>query len=380
MAHCRDGGLGYNRARCERCKHTEWYASSCGDRHCPMCLGPRQAQWSEQVCERLPDCPHFHVVFTLPEELKDFFERNYRIAASLLFEAAAETLKKFQKNNWRMEGGFLGVLHTWGQLLNWHPHLHMLVSSGGRDRASGRWKQARASYLFPVKNMSKVFGAIMLRKLEELDAEPGVTWPEPLESVEARRDWRLRLARKNFNIFSRPTLGNTRAVVRYLARYTSRIAISNQRITEVDERERTVSFRWKNYRGNGEQRETTMKGATFLRCFARHLVPKGLRRVRYYGLLAGKKGRYRNLSGAVQTNIGEKAMGQQRPSCRRCECQDWKYQAFYQPRELCTRSHRGPGAGVRAESHWLSMIERFSLPPPTGHPIPSNKSLMGTAS
>ena len=123
LAHCRHGELGFNHARCQHCRHGEWYASSCGDRHCPNCLGPRQAEWSEKVCQRLPDCPHFHVVFTVPEEFHDFFEGNYRIAADELFGAAAETLKLFQKNNWRMEGGFLAVLHTWGRALNWHPHL-----------------------------------------------------------------------------------------------------------------------------------------------------------------------------------------------------------------------------------------------------------------
>ena len=153
MAQCRDGGLGYNKAICCDCDNTEWYASSCGDRHCPQCLGPRQLKWSEQVCQRLPDCPHFHVVFTVPKEFHDFFEGNYRIACDLFFAAAAATLKKFQTNNWKMQSGFLAVLHTWGQRLNWHPHLHVLVSSGGIDLGTGRWKQARKNYMFPVKVM-----------------------------------------------------------------------------------------------------------------------------------------------------------------------------------------------------------------------------------
>ncbi|MCP5543411.1 MAG: transposase zinc-binding domain-containing protein [Akkermansiaceae bacterium] len=148
MAHCRQGALGYNQARAGGCRHQEWYASSCGNRHCPNCLGPRQAEWSEKVCERLPDCPHFHVVFTVPKEFHDFFKLNYRIAADALFGAAAETLKLFQRNNWRTEGGFLGVLHTWGRALNWHPHLHVLVSAGGRDVSTGRWRQARPTTCF----------------------------------------------------------------------------------------------------------------------------------------------------------------------------------------------------------------------------------------
>lgn len=328
LALCRQGALGFNRARCGDCRHQEWYASSCGNRHCPNCLGPRQAQWSGKVCQKLPDCPHFHVVFTVPEELNAFFEANYGIAAEILFGAAAETLKLFQKNNWRMDGGFLAVLHTWGRALNWHPHLHVLVSAGGRDVSTGRWRQARDNYLFPVKSMSKVFGAIMLRRIEELETDSTPNWPASLATVEARRDWRVRLATRNWNIFSRATLGNTRAVVRYLARYTSRIAISNQRIKRIDEHDRTVTFEYKDYRDDQKTKEMTMGGAAFLRCFARHLVPKSFRRVRYFGLLAGAKGRHRELPGAPQAAIGEKTPEASRPACPACGGCQWSFRRF----------------------------------------------------
>jgi len=127
------------------------------------------------------------------------------------------------------------VLHTWGSALNWHPHLHMLVSAGARDRKTGRWKQARDGYLFPVRSMSKVFRSIYLRELEALDKRRDLRWPPGLETIEDRRQWRVVMCGRNWNIFSRPTLGNTRAVVRYLARYTSRIAMSNSRIKAIDE-------------------------------------------------------------------------------------------------------------------------------------------------
>jgi hypothetical protein len=359
MALCRQGPLGYNHARCEDCRHQEWYARSCGNRHCPNCLGPRQAQWSEKVCGQMPDCPHFHVVFTVPEELHDFFETNYRIAAEALFGAATETLKLFQKNNWRMEGGFLGVLHTWGRALNWHPHLHVLVSAGGRDVSTGRWRQARDNYLFPVRSMSKVFGAILLRRIEELESDPKVRWPKRLESLEARREWRVRLAGRNWNIFSRATLGNTRAVVRYLARYTSRIAMSNQRIKRVDEKERTVSFEYKDYRDEGKTKEMTMYGATFLRCFARHLVPKSFRRVRYFGLLAGAKGRHRELPDSPQTAISEKVPQRPRPACQKCGGCHWRYTRWRHCLQSAAESSPGSAPRPAAVSE-----NRFSLSPP----------------
>ena len=329
MANCRDGGLGYNFAECTSCESKQWYASSCGDRHCPNCHGARQARWSRQVCERLPDCPHFHVVFTVPTEFAEFFEMNYRIGADLLFAAATETLKKFQQENWGLEGGFFSVLHTWGSALNWHPHLHVLVSAGGSDSNTGHWRQARDSYSFPVKAMSEVFRAIILRRMEELETESGIDWKPELESVEQRREWRRRLAVKGWNIFSRATLGNTRAVVRYLARYTSRIAISNSRITEVDEKERTVSFTWKDYDDGGKKKKIKVDGRRFIKRFVRHMVPKGLRRIRYYGLLVGRKNRLQKIPGSPQRNIAEKVEESATPECKQCGGQSWDYTQFY---------------------------------------------------
>lgn len=359
LALCRQGPLGFNHARCQDCRNQEWYASSCGNRHCPNCLGPRQAQWSEKVCERLPDCPHFHVVFTVPEEFHDFFSHNYRIAADELFGAAAETLRLFQSNNWKMDGGFLGVLHTWGRALNWHPHLHVLVSAGGRDVSTGRWRQARDNYLFPVRSMSKVYGAILLRRIEALESVSGIRWPDGLETIEARRAWRVKLAGRNWNIFSRATLGNTRAVVRYLARYTSRIAMSNQRIKRIDEQQRTVSFEYKDYKDGEKIKEMTMHGSKFLRSFARHLVPRRFRRVRYFGLLAGAKDRHRQLSGAPQTAISEKAPERPRPICQKCGGSHWKYMRL----RCCARKPTQAGLKIALI---LAAVRRnrFSLVPP----------------
>jgi hypothetical protein len=365
IAYCREGTLGYNHAKCSACRHREWYASSCGDRHCPKCLGPRQAQWAQQVCTRLPDCAHFHVVFTIPFELNAFFRRNYRIAADLLFAAAAETMKLFQQNNWGVAGGFLAVLHTWGRMLNWHPHLHMLGGAGGMDLATGSWKSGRKEYLFCVTAMSKVFGAICLRRLEELEADPGVRWPAMLDTVEARRGWRVRLAGRNWNIFSRPALGNTRAVVRYLARYTSRIAISNQRITRIDPVKRTVSFNWKDYKDNSRNKEATMNGSSFLRRFTRHLVPKGFRRIRYYGLLTGRAGRMQRLPDAPRQTIGEKAARPARPACTRCGGRAWTYPLHFRTGSILTDPQTTRSLRIL---HCISKRCSFSLSTPRASP------------
>ena len=304
------------------------------------------------------------MVFTVPAQLHEAFELNYQIFATELFGGAAETLKLFQENNWRMEGGFLAVLHTWGRALNWHPHLHVLVSAGGRDCATGRWRQARPNYLFPVRSMSKVFGAILLRRLEALESHPEVRWPEGLGTPEARRAWRQDLAGRHWNIFSRATLGNTRAVVRYLARYTSRIAISNQRIKRIDEEQRTVSFEWKDYKDGGRTKEMTMSGATFLRSFTRHMVPKRFRRIRYFGLLAGAKGRHLGLPGAPAESLGEKTVKTPRPVCPSCGGCQWRYLRFNLL--LAGQPHSIPHTSSNPAQEGRN---RFSLyPPKTGPP------------
>jgi hypothetical protein len=296
-------------------------------------------EWSEKVCERLPDCPHFHVVFTVPEALHEFFALNYRVASDTLFAAAAETLKRFQQNNWGIDGGFFGVLHTWGSALNWHPHLHVLVGSGGADRETGRWREARRNYSFPVRAMSRVFAAIMTRRIEELDSDRTIRWPEGLESLEERRSWRVRLYREGWNIFSRATLGNTRAVVRYLARYTSRIAMSNQRIESVDEASRTVSFTVKDYRNGGARKTLILGGKEFIRRFCSHLVPKGLRRVRYYGYLA-RKGKFQTIAGAPGECLSENSEPIERRACDRCQATDWKFATLFLPEALVSLASR----------------------------------------
>ncbi len=329
LAHCREGSLGFNMARCGRCGHSEWYPSSCGDRHCPTCLGPRQAQWSEQVCERLPDCPHFHIVFTLPEQLHDLFTMNYRKVADALTDAAAATLKQFQRNNWKVDGGFLSVLHTWGSALNWHPHLHVLVSAGGVDPATGRWKPVRRDYSFPVKTVSRVFRAILLSRIEALDRDTEMVWPDGWRSVEERRQRRVALCARNFNVFSKATLGNTRAVVRYLARYTSRIAMSNSRLVSLDAEKREVTFRWKDYRAGGQVRERTLSGKLFIWLFTRHLVPKGYRRVRYFGWLAGGQAGLSKLKEGRPGAIGERVIPSEKPACQCCHAREWVYVSFF---------------------------------------------------
>lgn len=274
----------------------------------------------------MPDCPHYHIVWSPPKETWEVFRLNYRQMADSLFAAANETLQQFQRNNWGCSSGSsLGVFHGWGSLMNQHPHLHMLVGACGVEIKSGKWKRMPSGYAFPVRPMARVFKAIFIRKLELLEADRTMRWPEELRTVEARRAWRVRLCGRSWNIFTKPTLGNTRAVVRYLARYTSRIAISNRRILGVDEEKRTVTFAYTDYKDGGKRKEVTLPGKEFIRRFAQHLVPKGFRRIRHYGLMCGKRQRFKDVEGAPQQSIAEQAPNPSGPACPHCQGHNWKY-------------------------------------------------------
>lgn len=376
LALCRTGGLGYNRAKCEGCKTEQWYGSSCGDRHCPQCLGPRQANWSERMCARLPDCPHYHLVFSLPKQTWEFFEDNYRVAANIFFASVAETIQQFLRTNWKcQQGAFFSVLHTWGSALNWHPHLHVLLSAGAVDTRSGHWKVARRRYAFPLRGaMTNVFAAIFLRRLEEADANPSLIWRREQRSVEQRRQWRQGLAQCSWNIFAQPTLNNTRAVVRYLARYTSRIAMSNHRIEQIDEEKQTVSFAYRDYRDEGRIKNMTLSIKAFLHRFSRHLVPRGFHRIRQYGLLVGRVGRFQEVVGAPRQSVGEEAQEPSPPECPHCQGRKWSYDRTHVRLSRDELSSPLPSLSSPVESNEAMGPRSFSLGSIRAGPARLNKS------
>jgi Putative transposase/Transposase zinc-binding domain len=314
--------FGSMRLACRNCGAEQVIPRSCGNRHCPLCQGAKQLQWCENVCKRLPDVAHFHVVFTLPSEMEEFYRNNFKVATTLFFEAITGTVTQFMRNNWKLEGGFLGVLHTWGQTLCWHPHVHVLVPCGGFDPASGKWVNTRSHYLFSEAALSMVFRAIFLSRLEALEHNKDeCEWPEALGSEGQRRRWRVDLSGKKWMIFIRPTLDNTRAAVRYLARYTSRIAISNRRLRTIDEKTGEVEFDYKDYRDHDRIKRMRLKGREFIGRFAMHIAPRRLRRIRYGGILNAAS-RYRAAM-ASRTKIGEKAATIPASRCLKCGASKW---------------------------------------------------------
>jgi hypothetical protein len=278
---CRTAALGGHLHQCDRCDHREIAYNSCRNRHCPKCQGSQQLRWLEAQQQHLLPIEYHHVVFTMPDTLHALFRANPRLCYGLLFAAVAETLHDVAGNpkNLGAKIGFSCVLHTWTQTLLFHPHIHCIVTGGGLDPDRRRWIAARRGFLFPVRILSQLFRAKLLRRLES-----GLN-DKTLSSNDADPYARLRAAaRKNWVVYSKPPFAGPRQVLRYLGRYTHRVAISNHRLVALDNDR--VTFRWNDRAGGNPKRLMTLDVQEFLRRFLLHTLPSGLMRIRHYGLLA----------------------------------------------------------------------------------------------
>lgn len=280
---CRTPVLGGQHLTCERCGYTQDRYHSCRNRHCPQCQKSASVEWLERRREDLLPVPYFHVVFTLPHELNSWVQLHPEVMYRLLFKAVSHTLKTFGRDPKRLDGelGMTLVLHTWGQNLSQHIHLHGLIPGGALSEDGGTWHAARSTYLFPVKALSRCYRGMMVRLLRQAwkrQALNRICQPGQVDEVLDR------LMAKPWVVYAKPTSHHTDSVLDYLSRYTYRIAISDHRLVGMDEA--SVSFRWKDYRHNGVKRVMRMAGEEFVRRWLRHVLPQGLMRIRHYGFLA----------------------------------------------------------------------------------------------
>lgn len=293
ILRCRTPALGGELHACDGpgCGHREKRWHSCRDRHCPVCQGDAARKWIEKQKEKLLPVSYFHVVFTLPEELNLVFKYNRRLLYDLFFKTGAETLQCLfaDRRYLGARGGFLGVLHTWGQLLQFHPHIHWIVPNGGIDREE-RWKTpTRADgdrFLFPVGAVSLLFRGKFLGKLEKLHKKGKLRFPDPLTEADFRNQLNM-AASKHWNIYIKRPFAGPLQVIHYLARYTHRIAISPRRILEIGDKE--VTFQYKDYRDNAKKKVTSMDGDLFVRRFLEHVLPQRFRKIREYGWMRGEE-------------------------------------------------------------------------------------------
>jgi hypothetical protein len=290
---CRTPALGEDQWECERCGKVHTVYHSCGNRHCPICQGARSHEWLERQQERLLPVPCFHMVFTIASELHVVFLYNRKLLYQELFAQSSSTLLDFARNPEYLGAqlGFLGVLHTWGQTMVFHPHTHFVVPQGGID-AEGRWVQPKltdqARFLFPIQAVSKVFRARLLHRLERLYAEGKLVFPDPL--TESRFPDPLRIAAsKPWEVYAQRPFAGPEPFLRYASLYTHHMVIGSSRLLECDDQ--SVTFKYKDYRQGGVTRSMRLGGEIFVNRFLQHVVPQGFRRVRYYGFLANATGR-----------------------------------------------------------------------------------------
>jgi Putative transposase/Transposase zinc-binding domain len=288
---CRTAALGGHVARCETCSHTLIAYNSCRNRHCPKCQGAAANEWlAEREVELLP-VPYFHVVFTLPAAIADIAYQNKAVIYDLLFKASAETLITIAADPQHLGArvGVLSVLHTWGSALTHHPHVHMIVPGGGISLDGKRWISCRPSFFLPVRVLSRLFRRLFLEKLVAAHQSGKLQFfgsHAPLMDAQAFAAYLAPLRKTEWVVYSKRPFGGPQEVLRYLARYTHRVAISNRRLIALDEK--GVTFKWKDYRREGPERYKVMTLAIheFIRRFLLHVLPAGFHRIRYYGLLA----------------------------------------------------------------------------------------------
>ena len=305
LKQCRTAALGGHIDACDSCGVLSLSYNSCRNRHCPKCQGKNREDWIAARSRDLLPVPYFHLVFTLPEVLNGLALQEPRLVYTLLFEAAWETLQVFgQAKGLRL--GMTAVLHTWGQNLSLHPHLHAIVPGGGLDK-QGQWKSVRADgkFLFPVKAMSKVFRAKYCQKLQG-------------HRLAAYRLLRHGLWRKPWVVYAKRPFGGPAAVLEYLGRYSHKVAISNHRLVSLSAE--AVCFSYKDYRQAGQSKLMRLSPQEFIRRFALHILPRRFVKIRHYGFLSStwKRAKLKQL----QTKLGLKPKPENRPepSLPLCRC------------------------------------------------------------
>lgn len=290
IGECRTAALGGHRDTCDTCGHVRLSYNSCRDRHCPKCQSLKKAEWLEQRRARLLPVNYFHVVFTVPEKLNGLILGNRRFLYGLIFKAAADSLQLIAADPKHLGArvGFTAILHTWGQNLQFHPHLHCVVTGGGLALDGSRWLDARPRYFLPVKVLAELFRGKFLDALKLAYHSGELTLAMGTEKYRKPRVFRRLLAKlykRRWIVDARPPFGGPEHVYRYLGRYTHRVAISNHRLISLQDAK--VRFRYRDYRDGQKPKTMTLDAVEFLRRFALHILPRRFVRIRHYGLLAG---------------------------------------------------------------------------------------------
>jgi len=290
---CRTSALGGHVDKCDNCGKTHISYNSCKNRHCPKCQAAKQAFWVEDVANRIIDTKYFHVVFTVPEELNEICLLDSKLFYTTLFSSVWQTLRTAGYTNYATETGALAVLHTWGQNLSLHPHIHCLVPSAGISIDNKITRIGKNNkFLYPAKKLSPDFRSVMMKQLKKQLAKNN-----KLAEFQAVID---KAWAKKWVVFAEPSFAGADSVIKYLGQYTNRVAITNNRILNIDAE--NVIFRYKDYKDNGKQKVMRLSGIEFLRRFCMHILPKGFVKIRYYGILSNRYSKYTAMYRKSQTS------------------------------------------------------------------------------
>jgi Putative transposase/Transposase zinc-binding domain len=285
---CRTAALGGHLEQCDSCGHQRPAYNSCRNRHCPKCQSLARARWLEDRQAELLPVEYFHVVFTVPEEIAAIAYQNKEVVYGILFRATAETLRAIAADPQHLgaEIGFLAVLHTWGQNLLLHPHLHCVVPGGGISPDGKHWIACRPGFFLPVRVLSRLFRRLFLEHLQAAFDSGKLQFFSSLQRLRDPKAFAAHLApprQTEWVVYAKPPFGGPEHVLNYLGRYTHRVAISNSRLIDIGHGK--VCFRWKDYRDHNQQKMMTLEANEFIRRFLLHVLPDGFQRIRHYGFL-----------------------------------------------------------------------------------------------
>lgn len=288
---CRTAALGGHIEQCDSCGHKRVFYNSCRNRHCPKCQSLARAKWIEDRLAEILDCQYFHVVFTLPEEIAAIAYQNKEVVYGILFRTSAQTLRTIAADPRHLgaEIGFFSVLHTWGQNLLHHPHVHCVVAGGGLSPDGSRWIACKPGFFLPVRVLSRLFRRLFLEELERVFNSGQLQFFSALQSLSDRlafARFRAPLKNREWVVYAKPPFAGPQQVLDYVGRYTHRVAISNNRLLAIDNG--SVTFRWKDYRHDNQPKTMTLAGDEFIRRFLLHVLPDGFQRIRYYGFLGNR--------------------------------------------------------------------------------------------
>jgi Putative transposase/Transposase zinc-binding domain len=288
---CRTAALGGHKDKCDSCGHLEISYNSCRNRHCPKCQTLRKEKWIEARSEDLLPIQYFHVVFTIPSELNPLVSMNRKVMYDLLFRSVSETLVELANDPKHLGAriGIIGILHTWGQNLMDHPHVHCIVTGGGLSTDRGSWVSCRKGFFIPVRVISALFRGKFLDLLKKNFKSDNLVFPGSISHLKQPGDFEIfrnKLYHKKWVVYCKPPFDGAKGVLQYLGRYTHRIAISNNRILNI--RDGNVSFLWRDYADNNRQKAMTLKADEFIRRFLLHVLPSRYVRIRHFGLLANR--------------------------------------------------------------------------------------------